>query len=63
MSLFAVDIDSTADLINSIEYFFRPPKRDLHENPKNSNATNPSDNCDNEENSDANHTWNIISGF
>ena len=60
LSSFDVGMDIPYDLINIIEYFFLPPKRDLRDNPKNENSTNPSDNYDNEDNYDASHTCDII---
>ena len=35
LSPFDVDMDIASDLINLIEDLFRPPKRDLWDNPKN----------------------------
>ena len=60
---FSVDMDITADLIKLIQYLFRPPNRDLQENPKNENFTDPSDDGDSGEYDDANHTYYIIPGF
>ena len=63
LSPFSVDTDSPYDPIKLIEYFFRPPKIYLQENPKNKNSTNPSDNGNSEEDADDNYTCNIIPGF
>ena len=56
LSPFSVDMDIPADLIKPIEYFFRPPNRDLRDNPKNENTKNPSDNGYIEVDVDANNT-------
>ena len=63
LSPFSVDMDSKADVMNIIEYFFRPPERDLWENPENENSTNPSYNGDGEDDADANHTCCTIPFF
>ena len=63
LSPFSIEMDSPDDLINLIEDFILPPKRDLQDNPKNGNSTNPSDNGDSKKDYDPNHTCNIIPGF
>ena len=63
LSPFAVNMDSPDKLINIIKYLFYPPKRDLRDNTKYENSTNPYDNGDGEQDADANHTCNIIPGF
>ena len=56
-------MDSPADLINLIKNIFHPPKRDLRDNNKNGNTTNPYGNGDIEEDSYDNHSCIIIPDF
>ena len=48
LSPFSVYMDTPAELINIIEDFFQPPKRDIWNNPKNEHSTNLYDNGDSE---------------
>ena len=54
LSTISVYVDTPAELIKGTEYLFHPPKRDLWDNPKNVNSTNPYDNSDSYKNFDAN---------
>ena len=63
ISPFSVDMDSPADLLKLIKYLFCPPKRDLRDNIKNENSTDPSDNGESKEDDDANHKCTILLCF
>ena len=55
-------MDSLADLINTIKYFFNPPNRYPRDNPKNEDSANSCDNGDSEQDADSNYICYIIPG-